>query len=420
MLRSEDEESTPLDTRIIALSIPLFFLLIGVEMLVSRLQRVKRYRFHDSITSLSCGIGEQVIVVFTAGAALFAYAYAEKHLAVMHLGMRSPWAWALVFLLVDHSYYWFHRSSHRVNALWAGHAVHHQSEEYNLSTALRQNWIENLLAWPFYVPLAILGFPLAMFATASTLNTLYQFWVHTRVIRRLGPVEGVLNTPASHRVHHGIDPKYVDRNYGGMFMLWDRAYGTYQPEEEEPHYGTVKPLESWSPLWANVDGWVRLARMSRETARPMDKLRVWLAPPEWRPQDLGGPVTVPEVDPAVYVKYDTDTPHAVDRYVFAQFVFVALVTSALMGFAKELPASVTAAGSAWVLVSIVSWGALFEGKSWAVRLEVLRHAAGVLLGAWLMMEGDGEVVLAAAVLVALGSMFLFTRARSARPTLLPG
>jgi sterol desaturase/sphingolipid hydroxylase (fatty acid hydroxylase superfamily) len=402
-----------LDTRIIALAIPFFFLLIGLEMVVSRIQRVPRYRFHDSITSLSCGTGEQVIVVFTAGLAVLAYAYAEKHLAVTHIPMRSPVAWLLVFVLVDHSYYWFHRASHRVNFLWAGHSVHHQSEEYNLSTALRQNWIENLLAWPFYVPLAVVGFPLAMFATASTLNTLYQFWVHTRVIRRLGPVEGVLNTPSSHRVHHGIDPKYVDRNYGGMFMLWDRLYGTYQPEEEEPHYGTVKPLESWSPLWANVDGWVRLARMARATSRAKDKLYVLLAPPEWRPADLGGPVVVPEVDPASYKKYDTEAPRAIDRYVLVQFGIAAAVTSAIMWFARDLPGTLVAAGSCWVLAALVGWGGLFEGKAWAVPLEMGRHAAGVALGVLLMVAGYGEVVLAGAVLAGAVSMGLLARGQSA-------
>ena len=215
-----------MDTRIIALAIPFFFLLIGIEAAVSRVQRVRRYRFHDSITSLGCGIGEQVIVVFTAGSAIVAYSFAEKRLALFHQSAGSLLAWLGLFFLVDHSYYWFHRASHRVNFLWAGHAVHHQSEEYNLSTALRQNWVENLLAWPFYVPLAILGYPLSMFALASTANTLYQFWIHTRIIRRLGPAEGVFNTPASHRVHHGINPKYIDKNYGGMFMVWDRLYGT--------------------------------------------------------------------------------------------------------------------------------------------------------------------------------------------------
>jgi hypothetical protein len=295
-----------------------------------------------------------------------------------------------------------------VNFLWAGHAVHHQSEEYNLSTALRQNWIENLLAWPFYVPLAILGYPLSMFAVASTTNTLYQFWVHTRIIHRLGPAEGVFNTPASHRVHHGINPKYIDKNYGGMFMVWDRIYGTFTPEEDEPVYGTVKPLASWSPLWANVHGWVHLWSMASRT-RGLDKLKVWLAPPDWRPADLGGRVVIPEVDRTTYERYDTSPSRSTDRYVVSQFVIVALVTSSIMWFAAQLPRPLLVGCSGWVIAALVGWGGLFERKSWAVPLEVARHVGGIGLGWLLSVHGLGPSVLVfalASVLVSLPLLFL--------------
>jgi sterol desaturase/sphingolipid hydroxylase (fatty acid hydroxylase superfamily) len=399
------------DTRLIALAIPFFFLLIGLESLVSRVQRVRRYRLHDTITSLGCGIGEQMTVVFTVGLSVAAYAYVEKHLALTHVPAGSVVGWVLVFVLVDHSFYWFHRAAHRVNFMWAGHAVHHQSEEYNLSTALRQNWIENLLAWPFYLPLAVLGFPLAMFATASTVNTLYQFWVHTRIIGRLGPVEGLLNTPSSHRVHHGIDPEYVDKNYGGMFMIWDRLYRTYREEDAEPHYGTVKPLESWSPLWANVHGWVRMWTMARSTSRFGDKVRVWFAPPDWQPADLGGPVTVPAIDAATYRKFDRETPRSLDRYVLSQFAVVALVTSAIMWFAATLPTVLLVASVAWVLAALVAWGGLFEGKAWALPMEVGRHVAGVVLGVLLMKHGYGPAMLSVAVGIGVVSALVLVSTR---------
>ena len=404
-----------MDTRLVALAIPFFFLLIGVEVVVSRVQRVRRYRLHDAVASMACGIGEQVIVVFTAGLSVVAYLFVERHFALARFSMTSPLAWIVVFFLVDHSYYWFHRTSHRVNFMWAGHSVHHQSEEYNLSTALRQNWIENLLAWPFYVPLAILGFPFAMFATASTVNLLYQFWVHTRIIRLLGPAEGILNTPSSHRVHHGIDPKYVDKNYGGMFMLWDRTYGTYTPEEEEPIYGTVKPLQSWNPLWANIDGWVRLASMSRATSGFGDKLRVWFAPPDWRPQDLGGPVIVPEVDRAVYKKYDPESPAAVDRYVLVQFAIVAAVTSAIMWFASTLSAVFLVAGATWVIAGLVAWGALFEGKRWGIPIECARYVLGVVLVAGVFSRGWVAVLVALALAFASTVLLVLASRSLARP-----
>ena len=187
--------SIPMDTRLIAFAIPFFFLLIGIESAISRKQGIRRYRLHDSINSLSCGIGEQVVVVFTLALSLGTYVWASEHLALTHIPTSSVPAWIAVFILVDHSFYWFHRFAHRVNFMWAGHAVHHQSEEYNLSTALRQSWIENLLAWPFYLPLALVGFPLEMFATASTVNTLYQFWVHTRIMVVSGRSRGSSTHP---------------------------------------------------------------------------------------------------------------------------------------------------------------------------------------------------------------------------------
>jgi sterol desaturase/sphingolipid hydroxylase (fatty acid hydroxylase superfamily) len=367
-----------MDTRLVALAIPFFFLLIGVELVVARACKLRVYRLHDAIASLACGVGEQVIVVFTAGLALAAYAYVADHAALVRL-TPGPVTWVALFVLVDHQFYWFHRASHRVNVMWAGHAVHHQSEEYNLSTALRQSWIENLLAWPFYVPLAFLGFPFGMFVLASTLNTLYQFWIHTRLVGRLGPVEWVMNTPSSHRVHHAVDPEYIDRNYAGMFIVWDRLYGTYAREVAEPTYGTVKPLASFNPLWANVDGWVKLARMARGTSRLVDKVRVLFAPPDWRPTDLGGPVRIPAVDRAAYRKYETSAPGAVDRYVLSQFVVVALVTSSIMWFAGTMPRPLLLAASSWVLVALVVWGGLFEARGWAIPLELCRHAVGFAL-----------------------------------------
>jgi hypothetical protein len=232
--------------------------------------------------------------------------------------------------------------------LWAGHAVHHQSEEYNLTTALRQSWLEATMAWPFYLPLALLGFPPVMFVLASTFNSLYQFWIHTRTIGKLRPIEGVLNTPSSHRVHHGIDPEYIDKNYAGMFTIFDRVYGTYKAEEREPTFGTVKPLASFNPLWANLEGWARIFGIARRTSRIRDKLYAFIAPPEWLPQDLGGVQTVPPVDHATYTKYS--------------------VTRAL-----------SIALTIWILVSLVSLAAIVERKRWGRSSEALRLVFGVAI-----------------------------------------
>src|SRR6185295_9467507 len=193
------------------------------------------------------------------------------------------------------------------------------------------------LAFPFYVPIAVLGFPPLMFALAGTFHSLYQFWIHTRTIGKLGPMEGVFNTPSSHRVHHGIDPEYIDKNYAGVWMLFDRLYGTYQPELHEPTYGTVKPLASFDPVWANLEGWARIAGIARRTSRVRDKLKAFFAPPEWLPEDLGGVQIVPPVDHATYRKFSVKTSRGVSRWVLVNFSAVLATTSALLWFFAAWP-----------------------------------------------------------------------------------
>src|ERR1700733_5274013 len=249
-----------MEEKYVALEIPFFILMMGVEGALARRNPGLRYRFADSITNLSCGIGQQVLEPFlrTLGLATYILLYAK--LRVFTVPASSIVGWVALLLGVDFFYYVFHRASHRVNVFWAAHVVHHQSEEFNLSVALRQSWIEIVVSWVFYLPLAIVGFSPAAFVAMSTLNTLYQFWIHTRLVKRLpAPFDWVLNTASHHRVHHGVNPKYIDTNYAGIFILWDRLFGTFQVEEEEPVYGTVKPLASFNPLWANAHYWVEMA-----------------------------------------------------------------------------------------------------------------------------------------------------------------
>ncbi|MCS6911916.1 MAG: sterol desaturase family protein [Myxococcales bacterium] len=284
-----------------------------MELLATRRQGDWRYHFQDSITNLSCGIGQQVIGVFVRSGPLLVYMAVYERLRLHTFSPRSLGAWILILLLVDLCYWVYNWASHRVNFLWATHVVHHQSEEYNLSVALRQSRFAQTTSWLFYLPLAVTGFPAAMCLTMVTLNTLYQFWIHTPAVGRLGPLEWILNIPSHHRVHHGIDPRYIDRNYAGIFIIWDQLFGTFRREDDEPVYGTVKPLRSWNPLWANIEHWVRMAQMARQTRRIRDKLLVWVMPPEWRPADLGGPVAIPEVSWATQRKYAVPTRRAICR-----------------------------------------------------------------------------------------------------------
>jgi hypothetical protein len=255
--------------------------------------------------------------------------------------------------------------------------VHHQSEEFNLAVALRQGAFQGSFSWVFYLPLAWLGFPPLMFLTLSSINTLYQFWIHTRAIGRLGPLEWVLNTPSNHRVHHGRNPKYIDRNHGGTLIVWDRLFGTYAREEEEPVYGITTPLASWNPVWANLHYWADLGRRARRAARVADKVRLFLKPPGWNPPDLGGFTPAPEIGPAPS-KFQVAIPRRVQVYVAAQFVAVLVLGSVFLFHQEQLAPAARAGVASALVASLVILGALLDGRRWAVPAEVGRLAAGAL------------------------------------------
>jgi alkylglycerol monooxygenase len=372
-----------METTYIALAIPFFFLLIGAEVWLGRRRGLGLYTFADAITDLSCGISQQVTQIFMVALLLVGYVLLYEHARLLTLPADAWWTWVVAIVGVDLMYYWFHRASHRVNFIWATHVVHHQSEEYNLAVALRQSMFQGLMSAPFYLPLALLGVPPLVFIAAATLDTLYQFWIHTRAVGKLGPLEWVFNTPSHHRVHHGINPKYIDKNYAGMFIVWDRMFGTFIEEQEEPAYGTVKPLRSWNPLWANLEQWVHIARMARSTGHWWDKVRVWVMPPEWRPADLGGPVTIPEASRETQERYATPTTPSMVAYVTVSFVVVTGVTTWLILASETLGWWRTGALAAWTLTALVGFGGVLERRAWAGATEMTRHALTVPMVIWL-------------------------------------
>lgn len=367
----------------IVLAIPLFFVLMGIELAWSAWSGRKVYRFNDFVANLGCGIGSQIVGAFTKALIFAAYLLVYDNWRLFTLG-QDALTWVVAFLLVDLLYYWFHRLSHEVNFLWAAHIVHHQSEEYNLSVALRQSWWQGLFSWWFYVPLAVLGIHPLIIVTVGAFNTLYQFWIHTQAIRRMGPAEHVFNTPSHHRVHHGSDPKYIDRNHAGTLIVWDKLFGTFQREEEEPIYGITTPLATWDPLRANFHYWQDLVRLARRCTRWPDKMRVFLKPPGWRPAELGGPERPRARDKASYHKYDTQVPRALTGYVVAQFILLLAITTLFLFRQGDLGTWRAWAVAGLIIVWVMDMGVLLEGKRWAVWAEVARIA---LLGLVLITSG---------------------------------
>ena len=356
----------------IVLAIPVFFLLIGIEVLISWIGGKGSYRFNDAITNISCGIGSQVMGVFIKVVTfVFLVWLHEKGFYLWEIP-NAVWSWFVCLVLVDFAYYWFHRYSHEWAFMWGAHIVHHQSEEYNLSVALRQSAIQSVFSTAFYVPIILLGFDPLFFVGVNSIQTLYQFWIHTRHIKKMGPFGWLFNTPSHHRVHHGINPKYIDKNHGGTFIIWDRLFGTFQAEEEAVVYGTVKPLASWNPIWANLDYYVDLFKHSWKANRFIDKIKIWFMPPGWLPEDMGGPKQVPEITPEQQKKYDTPSDRALNAYVLFQYVVLLLGTTGFLMQADNLAWTPKLLAGGLVFLSILTLGILLEWKKWGFFLEIAR------------------------------------------------
>jgi alkylglycerol monooxygenase len=357
----------------IVLSIPIFFLLIGIELVVERLSHRQLYRFPDAIANLSCGITSQVSGLFLRILGIGIYEILYSNFSLFH--PEKNWIyWTSLFFLVDLAYYWAHRMSHEINLFWGGHVVHHQSEDYNLSVALRQSSFQVVWTFAFNLPLAFLGFDTLDFALMSALNTLYQFWIHTETINKMGWFEYFFNTPSHHRVHHGRNPKYIDKNHAGTLIIWDKMFGTFQEEEEKPTYGITKPINSWNAIWANFSHYDTMAAELKMITRWSDKAKYLFKKPGWLPDYLGGYRPAPNVDTLNYHKYETPVPLQISYYVLFQYV-ICLIATSLFLF-KETQFSL---GEKVMAAALISWwvmncGVLFEQKSWIWVTEWLRIA----------------------------------------------
>lgn len=350
----------------IVLSIPIFFLLIGIELVVERLSHRKLYRLPDAIANMSCGITSQLSGLFMRILGIGIYELLFETVAMLNVKASLPgWAyWLSLFLLVDFAYYWAHRMSHEINLFWGGHVVHHQSEDYNLSVALRQSSFQVVWTFAFSLPIAVVGYNTYDFALVSALNTLYQFWIHTETINKLGWFEYVFNTPSHHRVHHGRDPKYIDKNHAGSLIIWDRMFGTFQAEEEKPTYGITKPINSWNAVWANFSHYAVMANELRTIPRLTDKVKYLFKKPGWMPADMGGYRPAPAIDKNKYRKYDTPAPVLLNYYVLAQYVVCLIATSALLFKQAELNLIQKSGGAILISWWVMNCGVLFEQKVW--------------------------------------------------------
>ncbi len=355
-------------------AIPMFFLLLAAEAIYSYVKHKKLYRLNDTITNLSLGIGNQVVAVLTKVLLFGTYVYFYQHFAFFHLPV-TWWSFFLCLLMFDFLFYWAHRLSHEMNFLWGAHVVHHQSEEYNLSVALRQPWFHNLIAFFIFLPMPFFGFDPMTFVLAAGIHTLYQFWIHTRAIHKLpAVVEYFLNTPSHHRVHHAVNPKYIDKNHAGVFMIWDRMFGTFKAEEdpEEIIYGITTQFKSWNPVWANYHYYVEMWDKATQMKTWRDRLHIIIARPGWLPDYMGGYQSPKEVDTTVYTKYDADTSNLFKAYGVLQFVLTLVGSIAYLDHFSTISSFYKWLFAAVIVLSVMIIGAIFEQRKWIVWAEIAR------------------------------------------------
>lgn len=367
-----------------AFALPIFAAAVLAEVLLARRRgrASELYSLGTALSDAGCGAVFQAAEVLLTLLTFALYGLVYEHARLLTWADGSPWPWIIGLLGVDFLYYWWHRVSHVVNVMWAVHGVHHQSEDYNLAVALRQPLLEPVTWILFALVLALAGVPLLIMVVSFGLNLFYQFWIHTELVGKLPrPIEAVLNTPSHHRVHHGVDAQYLDRNYGGVLIVWDRLFGTFQCEQQRPTYGTTIPLRSYNPLWGNWQHLHRTWRLCRAATRVRDKLWAWLAHPAWLPHGVTDPD--PKPDRAHYDKYRPTIGRGTTGYLLVNVVVVVLLAGPFVLIGHTFTVPQITAGAAALILSHVAFNAIVEGKAWAPAVDWLRIASVAAVAGWL-------------------------------------
>jgi alkylglycerol monooxygenase len=358
----------------IVYAIPVFMLSLLAEAWIARRRGIATYDIPDALTSLHMGMLSQLASAFSRVFTFGLYVAVWEQYRGFDLPAGNPLVWLFALFAYDLGYYWYHRLSHEVALFWGGHVVHHSSEYFNLSTALRQSSTSPLFAWVFYVPLAVIGVPPVVFVSVGLIDLLYQYWVHTELVGRLGWAENVFVTPSNHRVHHGQNDYCIDRNYGGIFIFWDRLFGTFTEERagEKVIYGVRKPLRSWNPLWGNLQVFHELWRAAVHAKGWRAKLAVWFS----RPGETGEDNALrANFDEAAFRRFSTGTASAVRLYAAIQYSVLVFAITHFIAVQKDLGDAARLAYALLILVSTLTIGALMEGRRMARAMETARLVA---------------------------------------------
>ena len=354
----------------IVYAIPVFMLTILAEAWIAQRRDVRTYDIADAITSLHFGVLSQVSGAFTKVFTFGIYVWVFESARLFTLPSDAVWVWFAALLAYDFLYYWVHRAGHEVNLVWASHQVHHSSEWYNLSTALRQTSTGALFVWPLYLPMAVLGVPPLVFGAVALIDLLYQYWVHTELVGKLGWLDRVFVTPSNHRVHHGQNDWCIDRNYGGILILWDRLFGTFAEERDDERvvYGIRKPLASYDPLWGNLHVYREVWRAARAEPTWRRAIRRWIAKP-------AGDTPLPHLDPDSVRRFAPSNSPATLGYATLQYALLVPIVTHFIAVAPSLSPVARTTYALVILASAVGIGGWLEGEANSVIREALRVIA---------------------------------------------
>ncbi|KAJ8415962.1 hypothetical protein AAFF_G00405190 [Aldrovandia affinis] len=329
-------------------------------------------RINDGATSVSAGMLSRLPQLFVRSLELSTYLYIWNNYRVLELPWDSPWTWWLAFLGVDLGYYWIHRFSHELNILWAAHQVHHSSEDYNLSTALRQSLTQQCASWILYLPMA-LAVPPSVFIVHIQFNLLYQFWIHTEIIKHLGPLEWVMNTPSHHRVHHGRNPYCIDKNYGGTLIIWDRIFGTFAPEGDKVVYGLTKPVNTFEILFVQFHYYPFIWRRFWRARGINNKLSVIFKGPSWRPGKprLGDRTQMTKIT-GEELPFNPTRPLILQAYVSLHFLLLLAVYNDVLATKAVLSQQTLLLMAGYIIFTLTSFGHIIDQSPKAAMVEMLR------------------------------------------------
>lgn len=368
--------------KVLNYAIPFFLVLIAIEHFAGQAMRFRVNRLFDTISSLSSGITNVVKDVLGLTIIIVSYSWFVKHLALFHI--EATWLlYVLAFIGIDFSGYWVHRWCHEINLFWNRHVIHHSSEEFNLACALRQSASEVFAIFTFtYIPMALLGVPPMVVAVVAPIQLFAQFWYHTRLIDKMGWLEYVIVTPSHHRVHHAINPIYIDKNYAQIFIIWDKLFGTFQPElaDEPPVYGVTKAVKTWNPWIINYQHVWQLIKDAWRTKSWRDKARIWFMPTGWRPADVAEKYPMSYTEDIFHrPKYETESSMGFKVWSTIQLVITLGFMLYLFNNIAAIRFDMILSYGIFIFVSIFAYTSLMDGSKSGVIAETIKLALGMLL-----------------------------------------